>query len=78
MKIRSLLVAALPAALLLSTLPTSGAPAQSSTATLSRAAAEEYYVIIHYRDQAELQGLLQRMSDLGLTLLGVNAIDDGI
>ena len=30
------------------------------------------------RDQAELQGLLQRASDLGLTLLGVNAIDDGI
>ena len=30
------------------------------------------------RDQAELQGLLQRVSDLGLTLLGVNAIDDGI
>jgi hypothetical protein len=28
------------------------------------------------RDQAELQGLLQRVSDLGLTLLGVTAIDD--
>ena len=30
------------------------------------------------RDQAELQGLLQRVSDLGLTLLGVNSIDDGM
>jgi carboxypeptidase T len=60
MKIRSLLVAALPAALLLCTLPTSGSPAQSSTATLSRAAAEEYYVIIHYRDQAELQRIAGR------------------
>ena len=28
------------------------------------------------RDQAELQGLLQRVSDLGLTLLQVTAIDD--
>ena len=28
------------------------------------------------RDQAELQGLLQRVSDLGLTLLEVRAIDD--
>jgi hypothetical protein len=28
------------------------------------------------RDQAELQGLLQRVSDLGLTLLGVTAIDE--
>ena len=28
------------------------------------------------RDQAELQGLLQRVSDLGLTLLEVTAIDD--
>ncbi len=27
------------------------------------------------RDQAELQGLLQRVSDLGLTLLEVTAID---
>jgi len=30
----------------------------------------------HLRDQAELQGLLQRVSDLGLTLLEVRAIDD--
>lgn len=30
----------------------------------------------HIRDQAELQGLLQRVSDLGLTLLEVRAIDD--
>jgi hypothetical protein len=28
------------------------------------------------RDQAELQGLLQRTSDLGLTLLEARAIDD--
>ena len=28
------------------------------------------------RDQASLQGLLQRVSDLGLTLLSANAIDD--
>ena len=28
------------------------------------------------RDQAELQGLLQRVSNLGLTLLEVRAIDD--
>jgi hypothetical protein len=28
------------------------------------------------RDQAELQGLLQRVSDLGLTLLEVSAIDE--
>ena len=27
------------------------------------------------RDQAELQGLLQRVSNLGLTLLGANATD---
>ena len=31
----------------------------------------------HVRDQSELQGLLRRVSDLGLTLLGVNTIDDG-
>jgi hypothetical protein len=30
----------------------------------------------HVRDQAELQGLLQRVSDLGLTLLELKAIDD--
>jgi hypothetical protein len=29
------------------------------------------------RDQAELQGLLQRVSDLGLTLLSAAAIDRG-
>ena len=29
------------------------------------------------RDQAELQGLLRRASDLGLTLLEARAIDDG-
>ena len=28
------------------------------------------------RDQAELQGLLQRVSDLGLTLLSASAIDE--
>jgi hypothetical protein len=28
------------------------------------------------RDQAELQGLLRRVSDLGLTLLDVRAIDE--
>ena len=28
------------------------------------------------RDQAELQGLLRRVSDLGLTLLEAKAIDD--
>ena len=30
----------------------------------------------HIRDQAELQGILQRISDLGLTLLSATAIDD--
>jgi hypothetical protein len=30
----------------------------------------------HLRDQAELHGLLQRVSNLGLTLLEVRAIDD--
>jgi hypothetical protein len=30
----------------------------------------------HIRDQAELQGLLQRVSNLGLTLLEATAIDD--
>ena len=29
------------------------------------------------RDQAQLHGLLQRVSDLGLTLLSVNAIEGG-
>ncbi len=29
------------------------------------------------RDQAELQGLLQHVSDLGLTLLNVNAVAAG-
>jgi hypothetical protein len=28
------------------------------------------------RDQAQLQGLLQRVSDLGLTLLSANALDE--
>ena len=28
------------------------------------------------RDQAELQGVLQRISDIGLTLLSVNALGD--
>ncbi|HEX5583073.1 hypothetical protein [Gaiella sp.] len=28
------------------------------------------------RDQAELQSLLQRVSDLGLTLLGLEALDE--
>jgi hypothetical protein len=30
----------------------------------------------HVRDQAELQGLLRRVSDLGLTLLEARAIDE--
>ena len=30
----------------------------------------------HVRDQSQLQGLLQRVSALGLTLLEVSAIDD--
>ena len=30
------------------------------------------------RDQAELQGILQRISDLGLTLLDLTAIDNGV
>ena len=30
----------------------------------------------HVRDQAELQGLLQRISGLGLTLLEATALDD--
>jgi outer membrane PBP1 activator LpoA protein len=30
------------------------------------------------RDQAQLQGVLQRVSDLGLTLLGANAIDEDV
>jgi hypothetical protein len=30
------------------------------------------------RDQAELQGLLRRVSDLGLTLLEAKAIDDRV
>jgi hypothetical protein len=30
----------------------------------------------HMRDQAELQGVLQRVSDLGLTLLSATAIDE--
>jgi hypothetical protein len=29
------------------------------------------------RDQAQLQAILQRISDLGLTLLSVRALDDG-
>jgi hypothetical protein len=29
------------------------------------------------RDQAELQALLQRVSDLGLTLLSATAVEDG-
>jgi hypothetical protein len=29
------------------------------------------------RDQSELQGLLQRVSDLGLTLLSAVAVDEG-
>jgi hypothetical protein len=32
----------------------------------------------HVRDQTELQGLLQRVSALGLTLLEVKAIDDRV
>lgn len=30
------------------------------------------------RDQAELQGILQRVSELGLTLLSVVALEDGV
>ena len=33
-------------------------------------------LIGHIRDQAELQGLLTRISDLGLTLLSAEAIDE--
>jgi hypothetical protein len=29
------------------------------------------------RDQAELQGLMQRISDLGLSLVSANAVDEG-
>jgi hypothetical protein len=29
------------------------------------------------RDQAQLQGLIQRVSDLGLTLLSAQAVEDG-
>jgi hypothetical protein len=29
------------------------------------------------RDQAQLQAVIQRISDLGLTLLSVRALDDG-
>jgi hypothetical protein len=32
----------------------------------------------HVRDQAELQGLLRRVSDLGLTLLEATVIDEGL
>lgn len=42
--------------------------------TLQRQA-ETTVLVGHVRDQAELQGLLQRISDLGLTLLSVAAID---
>jgi hypothetical protein len=31
----------------------------------------------HVRDQAELQGLLQRISDLGLNLINANSFDEG-
>ena len=30
----------------------------------------------HVRDQADLQGLLQRVADLGMTLLEAKAVDD--
>jgi hypothetical protein len=30
------------------------------------------------RDQAQLQGVLQRISDLGLTLLSVSTLDGGL
>lgn len=30
------------------------------------------------RDQAQLQGLLQRVSDLGLTLLSANSLDESM
>jgi hypothetical protein len=30
------------------------------------------------RDQAQLQGLLQRVSDLGLTLLSASAVDEDL
>ena len=41
--------------------------------TLTRAAG--YTILVGpVRDQAELQGLLQRVSDLGLTLLGATAV----
>ena len=34
-------------------------------------------VVGRVRDQAELQGLLQRVTDLGLTLLSATVIDEG-
>ncbi len=39
--------------------------------TLTR---EEGVTVLTVRDQAELQGFLQRVSDLGLTLLEVTAV----
>jgi hypothetical protein len=43
--------------------------------TLTRAAGNTFLTGT-VRDQAELQGLLRRVSDLGLTLLEAKAIDD--
>jgi hypothetical protein len=43
--------------------------------TLTREQGETVLVGL-VRDQAQLQGLLQRISDLGLTLLSANAIDE--
>jgi hypothetical protein len=35
------------------------------------------HLVGRLRDQAELYGLLQRVSDLGLTLLTATVVDDG-
>ncbi len=44
--------------------------------TLTRAEGKTV-LVGRVRDQAELQGLLQRVSDLGLTLLSATVIDEG-
>jgi len=44
--------------------------------TLTRAAGTTL-LVGRVRDQAELHGVLQRVSDLGLTLLTATVVDDG-
>jgi len=44
--------------------------------TLTRAAGTTL-LVGRVRDQAELHGVLQRVSDLGLTLLNATVVDDG-